>query len=75
MFYEDKTIDRTSYSYRWTATCESALTSIPTTQSFWVVDGLFDSLAVVCFGLRMVVHGRYKIVKTLKDCSRPRTTL
>ena len=23
-FYEDKTTDRTSYSYRWTATCESA---------------------------------------------------
>ena len=25
MFYEDKTIHRTSYSYRWTATCESVL--------------------------------------------------
>ena len=28
MFYEDKTIDRTSYSYRWMATCESAFTKL-----------------------------------------------
>ena len=33
------------------------LISFPTTKSFWVV----------CFGFRMVVHGREKIGKTLKD--------